>query len=125
MEYRHQRRVSFSDTDAGGLVHFSRLLCYAEEAEHALLEQLGIPLLGDGGWPRVQVNCNYSAPVFPGETVEVVTSPNRLGGSSIDWKFQITRGETLCASGVITTVRVNSKGKPVQLEDAWREKLGK
>lgn len=123
MEYHHQRRVAFADTDAAGVVHFSRVLCYVEEAEHAFLEERGIPLLGNGGWPRVQVECNYSAPLRPEETAEITISPEKIGGSSIVWKFEIRCNDHICASGSMKTVRVNAQGKPVQLDDIWRAKL--
>lgn len=123
MEYRYQRRVSFSDTDAAGVVHFSRVLCYVEEAEHALLESLSIPLLGNGGWPRVDVQCSYTAAIMPEDTVEVAIFPAEVGGSSILWKFEVSRGDKMCASGTIKTVCVNAQGKPAKLDAVWREKL--
>ena len=123
MEYHYQRRVSFSDTDAAGVVHFSRILCYVEEAEHELLGSLGIPLLEHGGWPRVDVQCSYCAPIFPESDVEVLISPDQLGGSSIIWKFDVSSGGKLCASGTVKTVRVNTEGKPVELDQAWRDQL--
>ena len=123
MEYCHQRSVSSSDTDAAGVVHFSRVLCYVEEAEHALLKSLGIPLLDGGGWPRVDVQCSYSAPIMPDENIQVEISPAELGRSSILWKFTIISGEKVCATGSVKTVRVNENGKPVELDPIWREKL--
>lgn len=123
MEFHHQRRVAFADTDAAGVVHFSRILCYVEEAEHACLAELGIPLLGDGGWPRVQLDCNYTAPLRPEDCAEIIVSPQDLGGSSIVWKFEVRCGEALCARGSMKTVRVNAEGKPVPLEDSWRAQL--
>lgn len=125
MEHRYQRRVAFADTDAAGVVHFSRVLCYVEEAEHALLEKLGIPLLENGGWPRVNVRCDYSAPLRPGETAEISISPQQVGGSSIGWEFVVHCGATPCARGTMKTVRVDAAGKPAKLEAAWREALEK
>ena len=123
MEFHHQRRVSFSDTDAAGVVHFSRILCYVEEAEHALLESLEIPLFGNGGWPRVDVQCSYTAPIMPSKTVEVIISPEQLGGSSVIWKFEVSSEGQVCASGSMKTVRVNAEGKPTALEPSWLDKL--
>jgi len=40
-EYRTRRRIEFSDTDAGGLVHFARFFVFMEIAEHELLRALG------------------------------------------------------------------------------------
>ncbi len=123
MEYHYQRRVAFSDTDAAGVVHFSRILCYVEEAEHALLGSLNIPLLDHGGWPRVDVQCSYTAPISPESDVNVCISPDQIGRSSIVWKFDVSSGGKLCASGMVKTVRVNTDGEPVALDQAWRDQL--
>lgn len=124
MEHVYQRRVNFADTDAAGVVHFSRLLCYAEEAEHELLEQLGIPLFDGGGWPRAHVSCDYLVPLCVGDLVEVMISPVKIGASSVNWDFSMSVAGKLVARGNIKTVRVNTLGKPVVLDSAWRDALG-
>ena len=123
MEHTYKRSVHFADTDAAGVVHFSRILCYAEEAEHDLLRSLGIPLLGDGGWPRVHVHCDYLLAVEYGETLDIVISPENIGGSSIAWSFFISREGVRVAQGSMKTVRVDKEGKPVDIGDAWRRAL--
>lgn len=123
MTHIYQRRVQFADTDAAGVVHFSRLLCYVEEAEHALLEKLGIPLFGNGGWPRVRVECDYSAPLRMGEEVDIVMEPAELGTSSILWRFTVRKQEAICATGSFKAVRVDATGSPEKLNNAWREAL--
>jgi 4-hydroxybenzoyl-CoA thioesterase/acyl-CoA thioester hydrolase len=123
MAYLYQRRVAFADTDAAGWVHFSRLLCYAEEAEHALLSELNIPLLDGGGWPRVHVECDYFAPLKMGNEVEVVLIPHRVGASSVTWQFNMLRGAQDIAKGEAKTVRVNSDGSPSELLPEWRNAL--
>ena len=40
-ELRAHRKVEFSDTDMAGIVHFSRLIVFMENAEHAFIEALG------------------------------------------------------------------------------------
>ena len=37
-----ERRVEFHETDAAGIAHFSSLLIFMEQAEHALLRSLGL-----------------------------------------------------------------------------------
>ncbi len=123
MEHVYQRRVHFADTDAAGVVHFSRILCYAEEAEHDLLTSLGIPLMGNGGWPRVQVSCDYTAPVKAGDALSVTISPDQLGNSSIRWSFAISCGGTDVARGEMKTVRVDSAGNATKLDESWRAAL--
>ncbi len=123
MEHIYRRHVSFADTDAAGVVHFSRLLCYAEEAEHDLLEKRGIPLLEGGGWPRVHVDCDYLAPLGVGDTVVVTISPEKLGHSSVLWAFSMTGADGIVARGSVKTVRVDTAGEPVELEQSWRDAL--
>ena len=124
MQHHYTRRVSFADTDAAGVVHFSRLLCYAEEAEHALLEKLGIPLFADGGWPRVRVSCDYLAPVRVGDSVEVSISSGEIGRSSVCWEFTMVCDDTPVARGTMKTVRVGADGNPSELPEDWRVLLG-
>ena len=127
MAFLYQRRVAFADTDAAGRVHFSRLLCYVEEAEHTLLAELGIPLMGlkneGGGWPRVHVDCDYFAPLGPGESVEVILIADRVGVSSVSWQFNILRDGQDVAKGSVKTVHVSAEGKPTELPNDWRALL--
>lgn len=123
MKHVYQRRVQFADTDAAGVVHFSRMLCYAEEAEHDLLGVLGIPLMENGGWPRVHVDCDYRAPVRLGDTVDIMISPLQLGSSSIQWAFFMTIEGQCVAEGKMKTVRVDEAGNPLELNEAWRASL--
>lgn len=120
MEHVYQRRVQFADTDAAGVVHFSRILCYVEEAEHELFLKLAIPLLEGGGWPRVHVECDYTAPAKPGDVLSVSLSPAKLGHSSILWAFAVTCDGSDVAQGSIKTVRVDEQGNACALEDHWR-----
>ncbi len=120
MSHIYQRRVQFADTDAAGVVHFSRLLCYVEEAEHDLLRRVGIPLLGDGGWPRVHVDCDYLAPVRPGESVEVAIAPEEIGRSSVGWVFSVRVSGTEVAKGRVKTVCVDAQGCPAEIRPEWR-----
>lgn len=123
MQHTYRRRVHFADTDAAGVAHFSRLLCYAEEAEHEMLEKLGIPLLEGGGWPRVRVVCDYKAPLRAGDTAEVALSLADVGNSAVVWKFAISCKGRMVAEGEMTAVRVDGEGKAVGLPDAWRNAL--
>lgn len=115
MNHVYHRRVHFADTDAAGVVHFSRLLCYAEEAEHELLGSLGVPLLGGGGWPRVCVECNYLAPVRMGDDVVVAISTKEVGKTSVNWRFSMEVSDRQVACGEMKTVRVDACGIPAKL----------
>lgn len=66
--FRLTRRVAFSETDAAGIVHFAQFFRYMEDAEHALLRDLGLSVhrdIGDdvAGFPRVSASCDYKKPL--------------------------------------------------------------
>lgn len=107
--YQHQRRVEFRDTDAAGIVHFSVFFNYMEEAEHALLRQLGLDVVirdEDGiiSFPRVSASCDYQAPVTFGDIVSIDVLIENIGQSSVTYKFGFKIDEKEVAIGKVTTV---------------------
>ncbi len=115
----HQRRVEFRDTDAAGIVHFSVFFNYMEEAEHAFLRNLGLDvfLLDDEtaiSFPRVAARCDYRTPIRFGETVTVQIAIDKIGRSSVTYRFLFRRDETEIAEGSVTAAccEVNETGAP-------------
>lgn len=103
------RRVEFSDTDMGGIVHFSRFFVYMETAEHELLRALGIDVhfQHEGmtlGWPKKSVECEFFSPARMGEVLEIEVRVLRKGTTSLTNGFLIRRGETVLARGRLTSV---------------------
>lgn len=126
--HRHACEVAFGDTDASGWMHFPNVFRYFEEAEHAFLKSRGLLVFdrARGGWPRVNVSCDYKRPLVTGDRIEVLLEIARIGTSSLTWKFEIVNagGET-AASGAVTTVRVNHEGKPQPLDESERSAMTK
>lgn len=123
MKHTYHRLVHFADTDAAGVVHFSKLLCYTEEAEHDFLVKAGIPLLGDGGWPRVHVDCDFVSPLRLADVAEITIAPDKIGVSSITWAFSVSCNERPVAIGLTKCVRIDDDGNPVDLAPSWRQAL--
>lgn len=85
--FSFRKAIPFADTDMAGVVHYSRLLRYAEEAEHALYAQLGIPICNQEiGWPRLHLEATYLAPVYFGDCLEIHLTLIQMGASSLSWK---------------------------------------
>lgn len=107
--FTHRRRIEFADTDAGGIVHFSRFLVFMETAEHEMLRERGLePLVEHDGqvicWPRVEASCRYSKPARLGDSLDIEVRVERRGKSSMTYAFRVMRaGETL-ADGRMTSV---------------------
>ena len=124
--HRHACEVAFGDTDASGWMHFPNIFRYFEEAEHAFLKSRGVLVFdrAQGGWPRVNVSCDYKRPLLTGERIEVLLEISRIGDSSLTWNFEVlTASGDLAALGSVTTVRVDHEGKPQSISDAERAVL--
>ncbi len=108
-DFRVIRKVAFADTDASGRAHFTAILRYVEEAEHAFFAARGVAVIGDQhGWPRVHVDCDYRAPLAFGDEVEVLIVVQVVGKTSIKYTFTAKKGEQVCAEGSMVIVRVES-----------------
>jgi len=112
MDFIYHRSVQFADTDAAGVVHFSRILCYVEEAVHAFLASKDITVLGpEDGWPLVKVDVDYRKPLRFGNTLEINVEPFSVGRTSVTWSFAVMHGEDMAAEGIITTVHVDGSAR--------------
>lgn len=105
------RRVEFRDTDAAGIVHFSAFFFWMESVEHELLRAAGVAVVErnsdgvDASWPRVSASCDYLAPVRFGDEVTVAAGVERVGGSSVTYRFGFTHDGRAVANGRVVAVR--------------------
>ena len=121
--FKTSRRVEFRDTDAAGMVHFSVFFVYMEEAEHALLRQLGMSVvLADGegpiSFPRVGARCDYQRAARFEDVLEIEVSVVRMGKRSITYEFNFSHEGRAIASGQTTTVccRFDAAGSPRSID---------
>jgi len=104
-----RRTVEFSDSDMGGVVHFSRYLVYMETAEHQFLRSRGVDVHTsmDGrviSWPRVAVQCEYSRPARFKDELDIEVRVLRRGSRSVTYGFRINRTGEFLARGEMTAV---------------------
>ena len=124
--HRQTLEVAFGDTDASGWVHFPNIFKYAETAEHTYLRSLGIVVFdrNEGGWPRVNVSCDFKKPLMTGDRIEVLLAVSRVVGASVTWDFEVLdKNGEIAALGSMTTVRVGNAGRPQILSGDERTKL--
>ena len=114
-------RVEFVDTDAGGRIHHTAALRWAERAEHQLLRAAGWPDLTS--FPRRSVLAEFLAPLRFGDEVVVEIAATALGRTSITYGWRVLRGEEVCVVGSITCVHVDDAGHAVPVPDALRSAL--
>lgn len=119
-EHTIRRRVEFSDTDMAGIVHFSRLIVFMENAEHAFIEALGVGASvsmehdgGEIGWPRVSVHCDFVSPARFHDTVDIRVVVLHKGNSSVTYGFEFSVGDRLVGRGRMSSVCcVMDRGRP-------------
>ncbi len=114
--FTSERRVEFCETDAAGIAHFSSLIIYMEQAEHALLRSLGLSVAAANAscrddslsahcsWPRVKVECDFKSPAKFEDVISMQTWIASLGTKSVTYQHQLSIGNSLVASGKITSV---------------------
>jgi 4-hydroxybenzoyl-CoA thioesterase/acyl-CoA thioester hydrolase len=125
-EFQARRRVEFSDTDMGGIVHFARFFVFMEWAEHEFLRSLG----ADPGsfqdaeghrvaWPRVAATCEFLSPARFGDELDIYIRVLRKGRTSLSYGIEILEGETAVARGKVSVVycRIDGEGalKPIPI----------
>jgi acyl-CoA thioester hydrolase len=107
--FRYHRRVQFAETDLAGIVHFSWMFRYMEEAEHALWRAAGLTVSSKGsdiGWPRVKATFEFRSPLHFEDEFEVHVRLTGVGTSRLEYEHTIVRGETLIGIGAMTVVAV-------------------
>ena len=115
-EFTITRQVEFHETDMAGIMHFSNFFKWMECCEAAFYRSLNLPLISfvPGqvvGWPRVNVSCQYLAPLRFNDCAAVKLFVKKVGTRSVTYVFQFRQGATLVAQGEVTAVCVTSDEK--------------
>ncbi len=133
-----RRQVEFCETDAAGIVHFSSLIIYMEQAEHALLRSVGLSVAPTAtssratqpdlkvSWPRVRVECDFLKPARFEDVLLIQIGIAAMGGKSITYQSRITRDSDTIAVGKIVSVcsRHSDEGlRGVEIPDSIRKLL--
>ena len=127
-----ERRVDYSDTDAGGVVHFSRFFAFMEAAEDRYLRSLGASLTTDPsgrsiGWPKVAASCEYRSPARYGDTLEIEIKVVSVSSRTVTYGITFRNGEREIARGrttaVCCVVRPDGQFEPIQIPSPLAERI--
>jgi len=111
-EFRYKRRVQFAETDLAGIVHFSTMYRYIEEAEHALWRGAGLSVVQRGsdlGWPRLNAALEFRNPLRFEDEFEVWVRIAELQTRTIEYEFTLVRGKSVIAVGTMTSICVRKQ----------------
>lgn len=125
--FRHRLTVRFSDCDLLGHVNNAVYLTYFEECRVEWWKQLGGAMGTSGlGVIVAHASCNYRAPLFASDEIEVRLGVSAIGTRSVTFDYQITRAATgtLAADGRTVVVAFDyMAGRSMPLPDETRHLL--
>lgn len=117
--FQFTRRVEFRETDAAGIVHFTAFFAYMEEAEHAMLRELGLHVImklpdQTVSWPRVAASCDFHSPARFEDELMVTVEAVCIGEKSVTYGFKFQLAQVLIAEGSLTAAccRVDGADAP-------------
>ena len=118
-----RRRIQWFDTDASTKYHNTAPLRLMEEAEAALLDDLGIIKEVYGKMPRAHVSVDYRRPLRFWDETDVHLRIAEVGRTSITYTFEISDGSVVYAEGRVVAVYIAEDGKPSAWPDGYRALL--
>lgn len=128
--FRTSYRVTWADTDAAQVVHYSNYFKLFERAEEDFYRHLGFSftdLRTKGLWfPRVEALCQYKKTARFNDLLEIELAVEELGEKSVKYGFRIVSNETnmLLATGHVVVVAADKQaGKATQIPREIVEKL--
>jgi acyl-CoA thioester hydrolase len=126
-----EKKVYYHDTDAGGVVYYANYLKHLEEGRTEYLRSKGIDVVeyARNGiiFPVVRLEIDYKTPARYGDTIRVLTRPEKIGNASLCFSQEIKRGEAtiLRAKTVWACVKPNGSGmKTTRIPEEVRSKIG-
>jgi YbgC/YbaW family acyl-CoA thioester hydrolase len=115
-------RVGWVDTDAGGRIHFTAVFRWVEAAETALMRRLEL-MEGWENFPRRHVEADYLKVLVFEDEVEVRLRVDRVGETSITYRWDLVKDADAYVSGTHTVVHVDEEGRPTPLPQQLRAQL--
>jgi acyl-CoA thioester hydrolase len=115
-----RRRIHWFDTDSSTKYHNTAPLRLMEEAEAALLDDLGIVRDVYGSLPRAHVSIDYRRPLRFWDHVDVEVEVTDVGRTSVTYAFRVRKDEELSAEGTVVAVLIDKEGKPRAWPEEWR-----
>jgi acyl-CoA thioester hydrolase len=123
-------RVSWADTDAAQVVHFSNYFRFFEKTEEEFYRHLGFTFTDAhkrGLWfPRVEAFCQFKKSARFNDLIEVELTIEELKEKSVKYGFRILNKENsdLLANGYMVVVAADKQtGKAAQIPSDIVERL--
>lgn len=122
-----KHRVRYADTDHFGVVYYARYLNWLEAGRTEILRDNGISYADyekkDMFAPVVKLEIEYKNPIRYDEIAVIETKIEKIGNSSVEFSYKITResDNMLIATAKTVNVFITKKGEKVRVPDEVRE----
>jgi 1,4-dihydroxy-2-naphthoyl-CoA hydrolase len=129
MPFSYSRTVRLADTDAAGVVYFTKMLDICHEAYEACLEDSGInlpDLVRDTkiALPIVHAEVDFFRPLCWGDGIQVVVTPQLISDAELTVHYKLTAGSELKAVALTRHVCIHSETrKRVGLPNVFQQWL--
>lgn len=114
----YRRRVTYPETDASGIVHFTNFFKYVEEAEHALWRAVGLSIESRDpgiGFPRVAASFAYRRPLRFEDEFEVHLRVAEKTAKTMRYAALLMKDGELLAEGSLMIICVRrTPGQPMK-----------
>ena len=120
-EIVYRRRVTYPETDASGIVHFTNFFKYVEEAEHALWRAAGLSIANRDpgiGFPRVAASFEFRKPLRFEDEFDVHLRVAAKTAKTIRYGAVLRKEGEVLAEGSLTIICVRRRpGEPMRATD--------
>ena len=132
MTFRTRLRYRFGDIDDAGIAYYPKLLHYFHCAfEDWWSDGLGHPYpqllhVDKLGFPAVKIDADFFAPISYGDELDVHVGVLRMGNSSVEFGFWMTKGDEakpLCRARITTVAIDMATQEKRALPDDWRARF--
>ncbi len=97
MDFYIEKKIYYHDTDAGGVVYYASYLKHLEEGRTEYCRGKGIDLAEYAAsgtiFPVVHLEVDYKSPARYGDTIRVLTRPEKVGNAYLCFSQEIKVGE--------------------------------
>tara|TARA_B100000965_G_C19446966_1_gene693452 strand:- start:415 stop:831 length:417 start_codon:yes stop_codon:yes gene_type:complete len=127
-ELVYKTKVYYEDTDIGGVVYYANYLKFIERARTEAIISFGLSntkLIKDYDTYIIVKSCkiDFKKTAKLEDDLKVFSYVTFISKASFKMIQKIKRDDDLIASALVHLVAVNSKGKPVKINDFLKKKL--
>ena len=127
-DFKHEIKIYYEDTDAGGVVYYSNYLKFLERARTDAITSLGFSnnkIKEKFGIYIIVKSCNlnFFKSAKLEDNLEIVSKVLEVKNVSIKMRQNIYVNESMITEAQILLASINKEGKPSKLPDEFKKQL--